>query len=63
MKKQLNASPFSRRQFVKNTGVLAGSLLAAPLISHAGFFAGGDDTIKIALIGCGSREQEQLSRL
>ncbi|MBZ5855969.1 Gfo/Idh/MocA family protein [Flavihumibacter profundi] len=45
----------TRRVFVKQTGILAGGLIAAPLMSKANFFSGSDDTIKIALIGCGGR--------
>lgn len=45
----------SRRDFVKQTSVLAGGLLAMPTLSHANFFSGADDVIKIALIGCGGR--------
>ena len=50
-----NKSTASRREFVKQSSLLAGSILAAPLISSANFFSGSDDTIKIALIGCGGR--------
>src|SRR5687768_17620983 len=45
----------TRRDFVKQTSLLAGGLIAAPLISQANYFSGSDDTIKIALIGCGGR--------
>jgi len=45
----------SRREFVKQSSMIAGGLLAAPLLSRANFFAGSDDVIKIALIGCGGR--------
>ena len=45
----------SRRDFVKHTGLVAGGLLAAPLLSRANYFSGADDTIKIALVGCGGR--------
>ncbi len=45
----------SRREFVKNTSLLAGGLLAAPLFSKANYFSGAEDTIKIALVGCGGR--------
>ncbi len=45
----------SRREFVKQGSLLAGGLIAAPLMSRANFFSGADDTIKIALIGCGGR--------
>lgn len=45
----------SRRDFVKASSMLAGGILAAPLISRANFFSGADNVIKIALIGCGGR--------
>jgi predicted dehydrogenase len=45
----------SRRDFVKASSMLAGGILAAPLISRANFFSGSDNIIKIALIGCGGR--------
>lgn len=44
-----------RRDFVKQSTLLAGSLMAAPLLSNANYFSGSDDVIKIALIGCGGR--------
>src|SRR6476619_7565520 len=45
----------SRREFVKQTTLLAGGLMAAPLLSNANYFSGSDDVIKIALVGCGGR--------
>jgi len=45
----------SRRDFVKKSSLLAGGVLAAPLLSRTNFFSGADNTIKIALIGCGGR--------
>ncbi|PSL49243.1 putative dehydrogenase [Chitinophaga niastensis] len=45
----------SRRDFVKQTSLLAGGLLAMPILSKANFFSGSTDVIKIALIGCGGR--------
>lgn len=45
----------SRRDFVRNTSLFAGGLMAAPVISRANYFSGADDVIKIALIGCGGR--------
>src|SRR5882757_4457494 len=45
----------SRREFVKASSLLAGGMLTAPLLSRANFFSGADDTIKVALIGCGGR--------
>ncbi len=44
----------SRRTFVKQSSILAGSLVAMPLMSH-GYNSSVDDTIRIALIGCGGR--------
>src|SRR5207248_7510611 len=43
------------RKFVKDSSILAGGILAAPLLSKANYFSGSDDVIKIALIGCGGR--------
>ena len=50
-----NNSNNSRREFVKQSSLIAGGLLAAPFMSNANFFSGADDVIKIALIGCGGR--------
>ncbi|MBU3745101.1 MAG: Gfo/Idh/MocA family oxidoreductase [Sediminibacterium sp.] len=52
MKKNQNTS---RRIFVKQTTLLAGSMLTAPLIGRSNFFSGADETIKVALVGCGGR--------
>lgn len=45
----------TRRDFVKQSTLLAGGVLAAPLLSRANVFSGADDTIKVALVGCGGR--------
>jgi len=45
----------SRREFVKTTGLISGGVIAAPLLSQANFHSGADDTIKVALVGCGGR--------
>lgn len=50
-----NNSNNSRRDFVKQSSLIAGGLLAAPFISNANFFSGADDAIKIAIVGCGGR--------
>jgi len=50
-----NLSNNSRREFVKQSSLIAGGLLATPFMSNANFFSGADDVIKIALIGCGGR--------
>src|SRR5688572_3645085 len=48
-------SKTSRRGFVKQSSLMAGGLLAAPLMANAGYFNSVDDTIKVAVIGCGGR--------
>ena len=45
----------SRRDFVKQTGLLAGGMIAIPMLSRANYFSGADDVIKVVLIGCGGR--------
>ncbi len=53
-----NNMPFSakgRRNFVKQTSLISGGVLAAPILSQANYFSGAADAIKIALIGCGGR--------
>ena len=45
----------SRRDFVKQSTMLAGGIMAMPLMSNAGYFNSVDDTIKIGVIGCGGR--------
>ncbi len=52
----MKTSNTSRRDFIKQTTMAAGTLMAMPLVSSAEFFhPSADDTIKIALIGCGGR--------
>jgi predicted dehydrogenase len=45
----------SRRDFVKQSSLIAGGLIAAPLLSQANYFSGAAGEIKVALIGCGGR--------
>src|SRR6187399_2152775 len=45
----------SRRDFVKTSAMITGGMMATPLLSRANFFSGAEDTIKVALIGCGGR--------
>lgn len=45
----------SRRDFMKQSSLIAGGLIAAPLFSKANYFSGADDVIKVALVGCGGR--------
>src|SRR5688572_331961 len=55
MKSTNETGKTSRREFVKQSSLLAGGLMAAPLVSNAGYFNSVDDTIKVAVIGCGGR--------
>ncbi|HEX5171893.1 MAG TPA: Gfo/Idh/MocA family oxidoreductase [Cyclobacteriaceae bacterium] len=55
MNKHDKKNNVSRRTFVKNSALIGGSLVAMPFASRAGYFTSVDDTIKIALIGCGGR--------
>ncbi len=50
-----NNKSTTRREFVKQTTLLAGGVAAMPLFSKANYFSGAADVIKIALIGCGGR--------
>jgi predicted dehydrogenase len=52
----MNTTKSTRREFVKQSSILAGSLLGIPLAANAGFVnSSADDSIKIALVGCGGR--------
>ena len=52
----MKTSTPTRRDFIKQSTLAAGSLMAMPIVSNAEFFnSSADDTIKIALIGCGGR--------
>ncbi len=57
MNKEISQSDhiFSRRDFVKASSLVAGGVMAGNLPLSASAYAGGNDTIKVALIGCGSR--------
>ena len=46
----------SRRDFVKQSSLIAGGLMAAPIIgSGINFFSGAAGEIKVAVVGCGGR--------
>lgn len=45
----------TRRDFVKQTSLLASGLVAAPFFANANYFPTGDEVIKVALVGCGGR--------
>ncbi len=45
----------TRRKFVKQSSLIAGGLMAAPLFGKTNFFSGAAGDIKVAVIGCGGR--------
>jgi predicted dehydrogenase len=45
----------SRRDFIRQSGIIAGGLAILPNMAGANFYSGAGDTIKIALVGCGGR--------
>ena len=45
----------SRRDFLVNSSAIAGTTLASTLATPGGVHAGGDDGLKIGLMGCGGR--------
>lgn len=45
----------SRRKFVKQSSLIAGGLMAAPILGRANYFSGAAGEIKVAVIGCGGR--------
>ncbi len=53
MKPEKNTT--SRRTFIRNSALATGGLAAMPLMTNAGYFTSVDDTIRIAVIGCGGR--------
>jgi len=53
MKKKENR--VSRRNFCKNTAIVAGGMLTLPLDVAASAHVLGDDALKVALVGCGGR--------
>jgi predicted dehydrogenase len=45
-----------RRDFLRQSSLIAGGILSAPMFSQAtNYFSGSNDVIKIALVGCGGR--------
>ncbi len=48
-------SSFSRRKFCKTTALAGGGILASTLPANLSAYAGGSDTLKLALVGCGGR--------
>lgn len=50
-----NNNAQSRRDFVRQTSLAAGGMLAIPILSKANYFSGASEVIKIAVVGCGGR--------
>ena len=45
----------NRREFVKSAGAVTGGLILAPSMLAAKAYAGGDDVIRVGVVGCGGR--------
>ena len=54
-KKVLIKNAPSRRAFMRQSALIAGGVMTAPLVSRANYFSGANGVIKIAVIGCGGR--------
>jgi myo-inositol 2-dehydrogenase/D-chiro-inositol 1-dehydrogenase len=61
MKKQTELSNSNRRGFMKTSGIAAAGAAFAPRI--AGAFTGGDDEIKVGLIGCGGKGNSDIRQV
>ena len=55
MKKKTDHNSINRRDFMKNSSLVAGGVMLSSLSASASAYVGGDDTIKVGLIGCGGR--------
>ncbi len=55
MTKSIYKSNLNRRQFVRQSGSLAAGAALLGSLQPGGIFAGEDNTIRLALIGCGGR--------
>jgi predicted dehydrogenase len=53
MSNATSSQAVDRRDFLKAAGVTAAGLATASIVNHA--YAGGGDTIKVGLVGCGGR--------
>ena len=45
----------TRRKFVKQSSLIAGGLMAVPILGRTNFFSGASGEIKVAVVGCGGR--------
>ena len=61
MKKQSEPSNSNRRGFIKASGTVAAGAAFAPRI--AGAFSGGDDEIKVGLVGCGGKGNSDIRQV
>ncbi|HLW64072.1 MAG TPA: Gfo/Idh/MocA family oxidoreductase [Gemmataceae bacterium] len=53
MSNETTAKSVDRRDFLKAAGLAAAGVATASIVNHA--YAGGSDTIKVGLVGCGGR--------
>ncbi len=55
MKTNTKNARSNRRKFLKNSSLIAGTILANPLAVSSSAYVAGNETLKIALVGCGGR--------
>ena len=55
MRNKNDSNPIGRRDFVKTSAAVVGSVLASQFPAKASAFFGVDETIKVGLVGCGGR--------
>ena len=51
----MDSSVLNRRKFIKSAGVLSGGILLSQLPVEKGAFGGGNDQLKLCVVGCGGR--------
>lgn len=55
-KSKLETDQLDRRKFVKTSTLAAGGIIVGPAVAHAaGYFNSVEDSIKVAVVGCGGR--------
>jgi len=55
MKTKTNHPDTDRRKFIKKSSLIAGTMLTYPLSVSSSAYVAGNDTLSIALVGCGGR--------
>jgi predicted dehydrogenase len=51
----MRKNELNRRDFMRQSALMTGGMMAAPLLARQHYFPAGKDEIKVAVIGCGGR--------